>query len=105
MVQQVNYEVQVQQAGRWSIHARFPGHQKDAAIEEGKSLDQLSNVEGVKVVKEVYDTEQGFHNEFIVYKSASMKSQVAEEAQKVSSGPVAREETWLRRDGDDASAR
>lgn len=104
MVQQVNYEVQVQQGDRWSIHARFPGHQKDAAIEEAKSLDQLNNVTAVKVIKEVYDTEQGFHNEFIVYKSATMKSQVAEEAQKVSSGPVAREETWLRRDSDDASA-
>jgi len=105
MVQQVNYEVQVQQSGRWSIHARFAGHQKEGAVEEAKQLDQLPNVEAVKVVKEVYDTDQGFHNEFIVYKSAGMKSSVAQEAEKVSgghSGPMQREETWLRPGGDEA---
>jgi len=99
MVQTVNYEVQVQQNGRWSIHARFGGHQKDGAVEEAKQLDQLPNVEAVKVIKEVYDTEQGFHNEFIVYKSAGLKSGVAQEVEKVSggsSGPAQREETWLR---------
>ncbi|HEX9568884.1 MAG TPA: adenylate/guanylate cyclase domain-containing protein [Rhodospirillales bacterium] len=104
MVQQVNYEVQVQQNGRWSIHARFAGHQKDGAVEEAKQLDQLPNVEAVKVIKEVYDTDQGFHNEFIIYKSAGMKSTVAQEAEKVSgghSGPMHREETWLRHHDDE----
>jgi len=104
MVQQVNYEVQVQQAGRWSIHARFAGHQKDGAVEEAKQLDQLPNVEAVKVVKEVYDTDQGFHNEFIVYKSAGMKSTVTQEAEKVSgghSGSMEAKETWLREHDDE----
>jgi len=96
--------VQVQQNGRWSIHARFAGHQKDGAVEEAKQLDQLPNVEAVKVIKEVYDTDQGFHNEFIIYKSAGMKSTVAQEAEKVSgghSGPMHREETWLRHHDDE----
>ncbi len=111
MVQQVNYEVQVQQAGRWSIHARFGGHQKDASVEEAKQLDQLPNVEAVKVIKEVYDTEQGFHNEFIVYKSAGLKSTVAQEVDKIPggggggggghAGPIQREETWLRSHDDE----
>jgi adenylate cyclase len=107
MVQTVNYEVQVQQSGRWSIHARFGGHQKEGAVEEAKQLDQLPNVEAVKVIKEVYDTEQGFHNEFIVYKSAGLKSGVAQEVEKVSgglSGPSQREETWLRQHQDEEEA-
>ena len=80
MTQDVNYEIQVQQGGRWSIHARFEGAQKEAAVDEGKELDKLSNVEAVKVVKEVFDTARGTHNEFIVYKSPSMKSKAPEQA-------------------------
>ena len=80
MTQDVNYEIQVQQGGRWSIHARFEGAQKEAAVNEGKELDKLSNVEAVKVVKEVFDTARGTHNEFIVYKSPSMKSKAPEQA-------------------------
>ena len=52
MTQELAYEVQVQQNGRWSIHARFQGHHKDEAIDEGKGLDMLPNVEAVKVIKE-----------------------------------------------------
>ena len=59
MVQEVNYEVQVQQNGRWSIHARYDGHEKEPALDEGRQLDKLSSVESVKVIKEVYDTERG----------------------------------------------
>ena len=55
MSKRTNYEVQVQQAGRWSIHARFPESQKDDAIEEGKQLDKLSAIDSVKVIKEVFD--------------------------------------------------
>ena len=73
MVQEVNYEVQVQQNGRWSIHARFGGHEKEPAVDEGRQLDKLSSVESVKVIKEVYDTEREIHSEFIVYKSSDMK--------------------------------
>ncbi len=67
MTQDVNYEVQVQQDGRWSIHARFSGTQKDVAVDEGKELDKLSNVDAVKVIKEVFDSKRGTHNEYIIY--------------------------------------
>jgi len=74
MVQQVDYEVQVQQYGRWSIHARFAGHERDPAIEEGKQLDSLPSIEAVKVIKEVFDTDTESTAEFVVYKSATLKS-------------------------------
>ncbi|MFQ5765501.1 MAG: hypothetical protein ACE5GT_11265, partial [Rhodospirillales bacterium] len=102
-MQEVNYEVLVQQGGRWSIHARFQGHQKDAAIDEGKELDRLPNIEAVKVVKEVYDHEREVHNEFIIYKSATMKSPAAAEAVAGGGGAAyqpSRDETWLRHDDD-----
>ena len=70
MVQEVNYEVQVQQNGRWSIHARFGSHEKDPAIDEGRQLDKLPSVEAIKVIKEFYDTERDIHNEFVIYKSS-----------------------------------
>ncbi|MCH8237705.1 MAG: hypothetical protein IIC06_05970 [Proteobacteria bacterium] len=82
MSQNINYEVQVQQGGRWSIHARFASAQKDAAINEGKELEKLSNVEAVKVIKEVFDSEREVHNEFIVYKSAGLKSKAPEQAKE-----------------------
>jgi len=40
------------------------------AIEEGKTLDQQPGVHAVKVVREVYDSDEGTHRDFIVYKSA-----------------------------------
>ena len=79
MTKNINYEVQVQQNGRWSIHARFPESQKDAAIDEGKQLDNLSAIDSVKVIKEVYDPDREKHNEYIVYKSPSMKSRTGKD--------------------------
>ena len=79
MTQDVNYEVQVQQGGRWSIHARFDGAQKEAAVDEGKELDKLSNVEAVRVIKEVFDPVRETHNEFIIYKTPQAKGDDSED--------------------------
>lgn len=73
MGKEINYEVLVEQNGRWSIHARFGGHEKEPAIDEGRQLDKLPSVDSVKVIKEVYDTERDIHSEFIVFKSSDMK--------------------------------
>ena len=51
MTKKINHVVQVQQNALWSIHARFPESQKDAAIEEGRQLDKLSAIDLVKVIK------------------------------------------------------
>ena len=73
MVQEINYEVLVEQNGRWSIHARYDSHEKEDAVNEGRQLDKLPSVDSVKVVKEVYDTEREIHSEFIIFKSANLK--------------------------------
>ena len=81
MSNQTHYEIQVQQDGRWSIHARFEGRQKDAAIEEARNLDKMSGIGFVKVVKEVFDPDEGTYLEFIVYKSVGLKSESSSKGQ------------------------
>ena len=71
MARQTHYEVHVFQHGRWSIHAQFAANEQEMAIEEGKTLDQLPGVEAIKVVREVYDSDEGTHRDFVVYKSAN----------------------------------
>jgi len=75
MSSQTHYEVQVQQGGRWSIHARYDGWEKDTAIEEARSLDKMSGIGFVKVIKEVFDPDEGTYLEFIVYKSPDLKAE------------------------------
>jgi adenylate cyclase len=70
MARQTHFEVHVHQHGRWSIHAQFPANEQDRAIEEGKQLDQQPGVEAIKVIREVYDSEEGTHRDFVVYKSS-----------------------------------
>jgi adenylate cyclase len=68
------FEVHVQQGGRWSIHAQFGSFQKDKAIEEAKSMEPMRSVTAVKVVREIYDPEAGSSQEFVIYKSAGVTS-------------------------------
>ena len=70
MTKKINHVVQVQQNGRWSIHARFPESQKDAAIEEGRQLDKLSAIDLVKVINKVYDQDREKHGEYSIYKAS-----------------------------------
>lgn len=74
MARQTNYEVMVQQGGNWQIHARFTGRQKDEAIEEAKQLDSTSGIGQVRVVKDVYDPDEGISEEYVIYKSSTHKS-------------------------------
>jgi adenylate cyclase len=68
MAMQTHYEVHVQQGGRWSIHAQFDSAQRDQAVEEAKQLDS-HGVGSVKVIREVYDTTEGTHRDYVIYKS------------------------------------
>ncbi|MEK9753555.1 MAG: hypothetical protein VW338_10160 [Rhodospirillaceae bacterium] len=68
MAMQTHYEVHVQQGGRWSIHAQFHSTQRDQAIEEAKGL-YSGGVGAVKVIREVYDTAEGTHRDYFIYKS------------------------------------
>lgn len=68
------FEVQVQQGKRWSIHAQFGSFQKEAAVEEAKGLEGMPSISAVKVVREVYDPDRGTSQEFVIYKSDGVTS-------------------------------
>ncbi|MEQ8664675.1 MAG: adenylate/guanylate cyclase domain-containing protein [Rhodospirillales bacterium] len=86
MAKNINFEVQIMQGGRWTIHARFPGSQRDQAIEEGKQLDQSKIGGGVRVIRDVYDSETGTSSEYTVYKSSAPGSVVTGGKDFASSG-------------------
>lgn len=71
MAKNINFEVQIMQGGRWTIHARFPASQREPALEEAKQLDKSNIGGGVRVIRDVYDSDTGTSNEFTIYKSAS----------------------------------
>ncbi|MDD9875899.1 MAG: adenylate/guanylate cyclase domain-containing protein [Magnetovibrio sp.] len=106
MALQTNYEVHVQQGGRWSIHAQFDSHQKDTAIEEAKQLDSQGNIGAVKVIREVYDTTEGTHRDYVVYKSAGVSASDGETDRTGDrgGGDGGGGSSWMDDDGDDGGS-
>jgi adenylate cyclase len=68
MARHIHFEVHVQQAGRWSIHAQFGAAQREKAIEEAKKVEKTPGFDAVKVVKETYDSELGNHQDTTIYR-------------------------------------
>jgi len=73
MAHTTHYEVHVKQNGRWEIHARYSATEKEASIEEAKSLDALKHIESVKVIQEIYDMDDGTSKEYNVYAPGQKK--------------------------------
>ena len=71
MAKQVNFEVQVKQGGRWTIHARYPGNGQEPAVEDAKQLS-TSKIGEVRVLRDVYDASTGTSSERTVYKSKGL---------------------------------
>lgn len=95
------FEVQVQQGQRWSIHAQFGSFQKDAAIEEARGLERMPGISAVKVVREVYDPDRGTSQEFVIYKSAGVKALDPHETDATSTTDA--KKSWSDEDDGDAS--
>ncbi len=72
-----SYEVLVMQGGSWRIHAQFPEGQRDDAIEEAKTLEDLPGIAGIKVVRDSYDDRTGLHSEHVIHKHVPKKSTAA----------------------------
>ncbi|MEQ8227102.1 MAG: adenylate/guanylate cyclase domain-containing protein [Rhodospirillales bacterium] len=68
MARHIHFEVQVQQGGRWSIHAQFGAAQREKAIEEAKKIEKTPGFDSVKVVKETYDSDMGNHQDTTIYR-------------------------------------
>lgn len=73
MAKEIIFEVHVSQKGRWEIQARHEASHMKGAIADAKALDQLANIDMVKVILEEYDTETGNTRESVVYRSPGME--------------------------------
>ena len=74
MARNVTFEVYVQQGGRWEIHARHGAGEKEASINEAKSLVKMPKIDAVRVVRETYDSADGTAEETTIYKDAKEPS-------------------------------
>ena len=70
---EVSYEVHVMQKGRWEIQARYPDRKEAAAVEDAVVLDRTQGIDGVRVIKEAYDPDEGTSDETVIYLSPKLK--------------------------------
>lgn len=67
MAAATNYEIYTQDGrGNWTLHARYPGRDREDAMEEAKEVERLRNIP-VRVIKEVYYPENNTTEENIIY--------------------------------------
>ena len=67
MARNVTYEVYVQHGGRWEIHTRHGAAEREASINEEKSLVKMPKIHAVRVVRESYDSDDGSTEETTIY--------------------------------------
>lgn len=82
----VSYELYIRQKGRWNLEAQFNGHQRQAAIDEAKELEQQSHIEGTKVVREKIDDATGESSEQTIFNSDRKKTGRLTDEQKSAGG-------------------
>ena len=73
MAQKTQYEVLVKQNGYWEIINQYQASEEDEAINEAKSFEVQKHIEDVKVICEIFDTEEGTSKEHKVYQPGKKK--------------------------------
>ena len=69
----VQYEVQVFQGGHWHVRARYPRSDRDHAFTEARRID-LNESHPARVVRDVYDPQDGRSQEFTIFMSDRAKA-------------------------------
>jgi hypothetical protein len=69
----VQYEVQVFQGGHWHVRARYPRSDRDHAFTEARRID-LNESHPARVVRDVYDPQDGRSQESTVFMSDRAKA-------------------------------
>ena len=72
MTQQIHYEVHVNKNDRWSISSNYNYDEMESAIADGKNSEKLAGIRAVKVIRSVFNPQDGIHQEFLIYKSANL---------------------------------
>ena len=67
MTHEIHYDVFVKEDGRWEINSSHQASEEDKAVEIAKSLDAQRNIESVKVIREVFDPEEGTTKTSTIY--------------------------------------
>ncbi len=80
MANEVTYDVYTLAKGRWILDTRFKKHQRERAIDEGKQLEKQPGIEGVKVVREIYEEDDALISEKVVYKTKGAEAGTRGEA-------------------------
>ncbi|MCW9044942.1 MAG: adenylate/guanylate cyclase domain-containing protein [Alphaproteobacteria bacterium] len=78
--QGTSYEVSIFVRNHWEIQSRFPGTQKDQAIDNARSTERARPGVPVKVIQEAYDARTGRSVEITVYKTPDSVIQAAKKA-------------------------
>ena len=80
MANEITYDVYTLAKGRWILDTRFKKHQRERAIHEGKQLEKQPGIEGVKVVREIYEESDSLISEKVVYKTKGAEAGTKGEA-------------------------
>jgi len=71
------FEVYVLQKGRWTIHARYPGEERNQAVLDARTVESTLGFPA-KVIRETYYPEVNDSERFTVYTSPKVKEQQAQ---------------------------
>jgi hypothetical protein len=69
---EITYEVYVLVSGRWTIESRYTNMEREAAIDDAKSMHSNPSVKAVKVIKETYDASTNSTIEATVFTTESV---------------------------------
>jgi adenylate cyclase len=72
MLAMVQYEVYVLDEGRWVLHARYPGSERDHAMSDARRTEVNTGLP-TKVVRDTYSPNDNFSEEVNAYVSPQAK--------------------------------
>lgn len=68
----VQFEVYVQENGRWSFHARYRGYEWDQALDDARRTEMVTGLP-TKIIRDTYDRDRGVSEETVAYQSPNAK--------------------------------
>lgn len=72
MLKIVQFEVYVQEKGRWTFHARYPGYEWDQALDDARGTEVRTGL-ATKIIRDTYDRDRGISEETVAYQSPNAK--------------------------------
>lgn len=83
MLKIVQFEVYVQEKGRWTFHARYPGYEWEQALDDARRTEVKTGFP-TKIIRDTYDRSRGISEETVAYQSPNAKKAAKQSAKHVS---------------------